>query len=153
MTTALPDLWTDWCLVTGVPAGRVDEASLSRFVQQVQPSRAVLSTLRRRLAPKDPPAPAWPRGHTEDSGSLQGLIRRGTAIIQHPDTRWVFRLRLRRMLFAAVLLAPASHGGLGLDRAGRLDCGRTGCASCASGLASRRTRAPARRAPPGRGLM
>jgi len=120
MTTPLPDLWTDWCLVMGVPAGRIDEASLSRFVQQVQPSRAVLSTLRRRLAPKDPPAPAWPRGHTEDTGSLQRLIRRGTAIIHHPGTHWVFRLRMRRMLFTAVLLAPRSHGGLGLDRAGAL---------------------------------
>lgn len=120
MTTALPDLWTDWCSVTGVPVGRIDETLLSRFTRQAQPSRAVLSELRRRLAPKDPPAPAWPRGHTEDTGSLQRLIRRATAIIQHPDTHWVFRLRLRRMLFAAVLLAPASHGGLGLDRAGAL---------------------------------
>lgn len=120
MTTALPDLWTDWCSVTRVPAGRIDEASLSRFARQVQPSRAVLSTLRRRLAPDVPAAPAWPRGHTEDSGSLQRLIRRGTAIIQHPGTDWVFRLRMRRMLFAAVLLAPRSHGGLGLDRAGAL---------------------------------
>lgn len=120
MTTALPDLWTDWCSVTGVPPGRIDEASLSRFARQVQPSRAVLSTLRRRLAPDVPAAPAWPRGHTEDTGSLQLLIRRGTAIIQQPDTHWVFRLRLRRMLFAAVLLAPRSHGGLGLDRSGAL---------------------------------
>ena len=121
MTTALPDLWTDWCSVMGVPAGRIDEATVSRFVQQVQPSRAVLMTLRRRLAPKDPPAPAWPRGHREDAGSLQRLIRRGTAIIQHPGTHWVFRLRLRRMLFAAVLLAPLSQGGLGLDRSGALE--------------------------------
>lgn len=120
MTTALPDLWTDWCLVTGVPAGRVDEVSLSSFSQQAQPSQAVLMTLRRRLAPKDPVAPAWPRGHRDDPDSLQRLIRRATAIIQHPDTHWVFRLRLRRMLFAAVLLAPASHGGHGLDRAGAL---------------------------------
>jgi len=121
MTTALPDLWTDWCSVMGVPAGRIDEATVSRFVQQVQPSRAVLMTLLRRLAPKDPPAPAWPRGHREDTGSLQRLIRRGTAIIQHPGTHWVFRLRMRRMLFAAVLLAPRSHGGLGLDRSGALE--------------------------------
>ena len=120
MTAALPDLWTDWCSVTGVPAGRIDEATVSRFVQQVQPSRAVLMTLRRQLAPKDPPAPAWPRGHREDAGSLQRLIRRGTAIILHPGTHWVFRLRLRRMLFAAVLLAPRSHGGLGLDRSDAL---------------------------------
>jgi hypothetical protein len=120
MTTALPDLWTDWCAVTGVPAGRIDEVSLSCFSQQAQPSQAVLAALRRRLAPKDPVAPAWPRGHRADPNSLQRLIRRATAIIQHPDTHWVFRLRLRRMLFAAVLLAPRSHGGLGLDRSGAL---------------------------------
>ncbi|MCQ6272063.1 hypothetical protein M8J71_16450 [Pseudarthrobacter sp. R1] len=121
MTTALPDLWTDWCSVMGVPAGRIDETAVSRFVQQVQPSQAVLTALRRRLAPKDPVAPAWPRAHREDIGSLQRLIRRGTAIVQHPGTHWVFRLRLRRMLFAAVLLAPPSQGGLGLDRSGALE--------------------------------
>jgi hypothetical protein len=120
MTTALPDLWTDWCSVTGVAAHEIDEVSLSRFSQQAQPSRAVLAALRRRLAPKDPVAPAWPREHRDDPDSLQRLIRRATVIIQQPDTHWVFRLRLRRMLFAALLLAPASHGGLGLDRAGAL---------------------------------
>lgn len=120
MTTPLPDLWTDWCSVTGVPAHKIDEVSLSRFSQQAQPSQALLTALRRRLAPKDPVAPAWPRGHRDDPDSLQRLIRRTTAIIQHPDTHWVFRLRLRRMLFAAVLLAPPSHGGLGLGRAGAL---------------------------------
>ena len=61
MTTALPGLWTDWCSVTGVPAGRIDEVSLSCFSQQAQPSQAVLAALRRRLAPKDPVAPAWAR--------------------------------------------------------------------------------------------
>jgi hypothetical protein len=120
MTTALPDLWTDWCSVMGVPAGRIDETTVSRFVQQAQPSRAVLAELRRRMAPKGPAAPAWPRDRREDTSSLQRLIRRGAAIIQHPGTHWVFRLRLRRMLFVAVLLAPTSHGGLGLDRAGAL---------------------------------
>lgn len=121
MTTALPDLWTDWCSVISVPAGRIDETTVSRFVQQVQPSQALLAALRRRPAPKDPPAPAWPRGHRDDPDSLQRLIRRGTAIVQHPGTHWVFRLRMRRMLFTAVLLAPRSHGGLGLDRSGALN--------------------------------
>ncbi|MFF1880309.1 hypothetical protein ACFVVC_02405 [Pseudarthrobacter sp. NPDC058196] len=120
MTTALPDLWIDWCSVIGVPAREINQAVLSRFARQAQPSRAVLAELRRLLAPGDPVAPAWPRGHREDTGSLQLLIRRGTTIIQHPGTHWVFRLRLRRMLFTAVLLAPRSHGGLGLDRAGAL---------------------------------
>ncbi|MFC7848336.1 hypothetical protein ACFUTU_07640 [Arthrobacter sp. NPDC057388] len=120
MMTVLPDLWIDWCSVTGVPAREINETALLRFSQQVRPSRAVLSTLRRQLALDVPAAPAWPRGHTEDTGSLQRLIRRGTAIIQHPGTHWVLRLRMRRMLFAAVLLAPRSHGGLGLDRAGAL---------------------------------
>ncbi|MBT8163147.1 MULTISPECIES: hypothetical protein [Arthrobacter] len=121
MTTALPDLWTDWCSITGVPAGGIDEASISRFARQAQPSRAVLAELRQRMAPKGPAAPAWPRDHREDTSSLQRLIRLGAAIIQHPGTHWVFRLRLRRMLFAAVLLASPSQGGLGLDRSGALE--------------------------------
>jgi len=103
-----------------VPAHKIDEAVLLRFARQAQPSRAVLSELRRRLAPDAPAAPAWPRGHREDTSSLQRLVRRGTAIIQRPGTHWVFRLRLRRMLFAAALLAPRSQGGLGLDRSGAL---------------------------------
>lgn len=116
----LPELWTDWCSVAGVPERRLDEPTLTLFSRQADPPKAVLSSLRRLLVPERQSAPAWPRGHREDTGSLQRLIRRGTASIQHPSTHWVFRLRLRRMLFAAVLLAPRSHGGLGLDRAGAL---------------------------------
>ena len=71
-TTTLPDIWTDWCSVTGASAGGIDEATLLLFSRQVQPSRAVLSQLRRRLAPEEPAAPAWPRRHREDTGSLQG---------------------------------------------------------------------------------
>ncbi|MEO5316859.1 hypothetical protein DC347_19605 [Pseudarthrobacter sp. AG30] len=120
MTTALPELWTDWCTVAGVPDFRLDEPTLTLFSRQADPPKAVLASLRRLLAPEPQTAPAWPRRRRDDPNSLQRLIQRATAIIQHPDTHWVFRLRLRRMLFAAVLLAPPSHGGLGLDRSGAL---------------------------------
>jgi hypothetical protein len=114
--TTLPDLWTDWCEVSGVPAGAVNEAALLRFEQQAGPSRAVVAALRRRMTPEPVSAPAWPREHRRDTASLPRLIRRASAMVQDPGVYWVFRLRLRRMLFAAVLLAPATHGGLGMDR-------------------------------------
>lgn len=118
--TALPELWVDWCSVAGVPVERVDESTLSLFSLQAGPSRAVLASLRRRLAPKATIAPAWPRAYRDDSESLHRLVGRATVLIQDSATHWVLRLRLRRMLFAAVLIAPPSHGGLGLDRAGAL---------------------------------
>ncbi|MEU6263744.1 hypothetical protein [Saccharopolyspora shandongensis] len=117
MTTALPELWTDWCSVAGVPEKRVDEATLSLFSRQASPSRAVLARLRRLIAPEHAVAPAWPRTHRDDPESLRRLVRCTTVMVQDPSTHWVLRLRLRRMLFAAVLIAPPSHGGLGLDRA------------------------------------
>jgi len=61
-------------------------------------------------------SPAWPAEHREDEGSLPRLLARGTVLGEHPDADWLERLRLRRLLFTGVLLAPASHGGLGLSR-------------------------------------
>ncbi len=72
------------------------------------------------ISPKPVVAPAWPRAHWDDPESLRRLVKRATVHVQDPATHWVFRLRLRRMLFAAVLIAPPRHGGLGLDRAGAL---------------------------------
>lgn len=120
MTTTLPDLWTDWCSVAGMPQQAVDEPALSLFAKQAGPSQAVIARLRRLITSDADVAPAWPRAHRDDPASLQRLIRRADFMIQDPATHWVLRLRLRRMLFAAVLLAPATHGGLGLDRAGAL---------------------------------
>lgn len=120
MTTALPDLWTDWCSVAGKPAEQVDAAALALFSRQVGASRAVLASLRRMICPEPAVAPAWPRAHRDDPESLHRLVKRATILVQEPATHWVFRLRLRRMIFAAVMIAPPGHGGLGLDRPGTL---------------------------------
>lgn len=115
MTTTLPELWTDWCSVTGVPEQRIDEPTLTLFSRQVDPSQVVLAKLRRLLISDT--APAWPRAYRDDPESLHLLIRRAGVMIQDRATHWVLRLRLRRMLFAAVLIAPSSREGLGPDRA------------------------------------
>lgn len=116
-TAALPELWTDWCCASGVPEDGVDEDSLALFSRQARPSKAVLSRLRRAIAPARPAAPAWPREHRGDPSSLRRLVSRTDVMVQDWATHWSLRLRLRRMLFAAVLVAPPSHGGLGLSRA------------------------------------
>lgn len=120
MTTVLPELWTDWCAATGVPMSHVDEPTLARFSQQARPPRVVLSRLRRIRDADRLSAPAWPRVHRDDPDTLHRLVRRADILIQHPATDWILRLRLRRMLFAAVLIAPPALGGLGLDQAGAL---------------------------------
>lgn len=114
-TTALPELWTDWCSAVGAPGEKIDEEALRRFSLQAGPSKAVLDRLRRMIVPSEPPT-AWPREHRADPASLQILIARTEVIISDRATHWALRLRLRRMLFAALLVAPATHGGLGLTR-------------------------------------
>lgn len=111
--TSVPALWLDWCAVTGTDTDGHDESALQRFARQTGASRAVLNQLR---PPAHPDGPAWPDEHRDDAGSLVRLIERGTRLIDHPDTDWITRLRLRRLLFAAAVLAPTSHGGAGLDR-------------------------------------
>lgn len=120
MTTSLPDLWIDWCFVVGLPTDQIDDSTLSRFARQTNPPQHVLNRLRHVVAPEEAVAPAWPPAH-HDSGALRRLVKRVSMMIQDPTTQWVLRLRLRRMLFAAVLIAPTSHGGLGFDRAGALE--------------------------------
>ena len=61
-------------------------------------------------------APTWPAAHRDDPCGLRRLIRRGTVIVEKPDAHWIVRLGLRRLLFAAVLVAPSAQGGLGLNR-------------------------------------
>jgi hypothetical protein len=70
------------------------------------------------LQPKteEPPARAWPSAHRGDGTALERLLHHGAALIADPGTHWVARLKLRRLLFAAVLIAPATHGGLSLTR-------------------------------------
>lgn len=116
-TAALPELWTDWCCASGVPEDGIDEESLALFSRQARPSKTVLARLRRTIAPAGAGAPAWPREHRGDPSSLRRLLARADVMIQDRSTHWSLRLKLRRMLFAAVLVAPASHGGLGLSRA------------------------------------
>ncbi|PUB32471.1 hypothetical protein C8K30_101997 [Promicromonospora sp. AC04] len=115
MTSTLPDLWLDWCAVTGTPVGRRDQATLDQFSRQASPSHALLGTLRPRET-EEHVASAWPAELRADSTSLERLVRHGSARIENPATHWVTRLRLRRLLFAATLLAPVGHGGLGLTR-------------------------------------
>lgn len=107
------DLWNDWCAVTGTPPEDRAPATLHRFARQAGPSRRVLAALRPAQVLD---GPAWPAEHREDEGSLPRLLARGTLLGDYPDADWLERLRLRRLLFAGVLLAPASHGGLGLSR-------------------------------------
>lgn len=44
-TAAVPELWTDWCSVVGVPVESVDEPTLTRFSQQARSSEALFSRL------------------------------------------------------------------------------------------------------------
>ncbi|MFK0244612.1 hypothetical protein ACIQUM_07930 [Amycolatopsis azurea] len=113
MTNApLPDLWLDWCAVTGNPAHVRDEATLEVFARQTAPSRKLLRALRSLT----PAAPTWPPALRDDAFALERLVHGGTSRINDPDTGWIARLRLRRLLFSAVLLAPPDQGGLGLSR-------------------------------------
>lgn len=118
MTTALPDLWTDWCSVTGHSAAEVDDSALTSFARQARPPQTVLGALRRRrnvtADPKD--APAWPPALRSDPVALHRLLSATGSMAVDPGLQWISRLRLLRLRFAAVLLAPRVQGGLGLDR-------------------------------------
>jgi hypothetical protein len=118
MTTVLPDLWTDWCSVTGHSAAEVDDSALTSFVRQARPPQTVLGVLRRlrgiTAAPKD--APAWPPALRSDPESLHRLLLTTGSMTVDPGLHWISRLRLLRLRFAAVLLSPRVQGGLGLDR-------------------------------------
>ncbi|GAA3283095.1 hypothetical protein [Nesterenkonia halobia] len=123
-STTADDLWRDWCAVTGTAEDQLDEATLQRFAATSGASQKVLATLRGRRSagprPADEPpsaeAPAWPVEQRDEPRSLQRLITHGSTIIATGSTGWIARLRMRRLLFAAVLLAPPDHGGLGLSR-------------------------------------
>lgn len=110
----LPVLWLVWCAVTGTPIDRRDEATLGLFVWQAGPSQKVLHALRPSSTAAT--APAWPAAVGGDGTALGRLVHGGTSSINDPDVHWITRLRLRRRLFSAVLLAPTVHGGLSLSR-------------------------------------
>lgn len=111
---APPALWVDWCAVTGTSPTLRDEETLSKFATQAHPSHAVLKALQPAVTTR---TPAWPSALREDSGALHQLLRVGTALTLNASTPWSNRLRIRRLLFAAVLLAPEAQGGFNLTRA------------------------------------
>jgi len=111
----LPSLWLDWCDATGTsPYCYADQTTLARFTRDAKPSRAVLTGLGRLVDDRTPGpshAPAWPAGLR-----LHGTLRQICHMVARPETYWSDRIRLRRLAFIAVLIAPAQQGGLGLSR-------------------------------------
>ncbi|MDP9904786.1 hypothetical protein [Arthrobacter bambusae] len=116
ISSPLPELWIDWCEVTSASPEVRDEDVLTLFARQAGASQKMLASLRLAEPEDQQLATAWPAGHRRDAGALRLLLRQGTARVNDPATFWIDRLRLRRLLFAGVLLAPASQGGLGLTR-------------------------------------
>lgn len=114
---AAPALWSDWCAVTGTDPASGDTEVLSRFARQAGVPQRVLNLLRARHQ-QPAVAPAWPDA-LDDSEALHPVLDRGAALAGRRDTGWIERRRLRRLLFAAVLLAPP--GGLGPTRQAALD--------------------------------
>lgn len=115
-------LWRDWCAVTGVALSARDATTLDRFRRQAGASRRSLQCLGGVVRPGIPRATAaWPRGHTDaEPLSLAFLLQQISTRLADPTTLWIDRLRLMRLAFAGVLLAPRSEGGLGLTRDGAL---------------------------------
>lgn len=111
-------LWRDWCAVTGAALTARDATTLDRFRRQAGASRRSLQCLGGVVRPDLPlAAPAWPRGHTDaEPLSLAVLLQQISTRLVDPTTLWIDRLRLMRLAFAGVLLAPRSEGGLGLTR-------------------------------------
>lgn len=114
------ELWEDWCAVTGHNVSIVDDQTIHRFASQTHPSARALRRLSQRSCSsptaRDDRAPAWPHTLRAQETSLHELLSRGDALIQQPEGSWVTRLQLRRAMFIAVMVAPRSLGGLGLDR-------------------------------------
>lgn len=110
----LPDLWFDWCAVTGTATDRRDQSTLALFRRQARPPQALFEAMLPKV--KKTNAPAWPALLRGDATALERLTDRGSTRMADPGMDYMTRLRLRRMLFAAVMIAPADLGGLGLDR-------------------------------------
>lgn len=117
----MPELWEDWCHATGRdPTDRCD-AAVTLFSRQAQPSRAIVRALRSAGNSTTHDGPAWPAQLGSDPDCLNRLIAQGHIVHDHPASHWSLRLRIRRLLFAAVLLSPSGQGGLGLNRPRALD--------------------------------
>lgn len=111
---ALPALWLDWCYATDTPVDHRDEDTLAQFVRQASPSRAMLGVL--RPATQAPHTPAWPTTTTDNPTDLGVLLEHVSRRARDPLTDWITRLRLRRLAFAAVLIAPTGSGGAAMTR-------------------------------------
>lgn len=113
----MPSLFSDWCAVTGADPRCLDELTLERFAHMAQPSRAVLEQL--RSSSHDQPSPraaAWSTPLRGNGHALARVLRTGTASIQDAGDDWQHRVRLRRLLALAVLIAPHEAGGAALTR-------------------------------------
>lgn len=107
-------LWSDWCVVTRTPENQRDEATLAQFARDASPPRRMLDRLRLGTTSVSQSAPAWP--FTNDLIKLESVLNHLSRRDAHPDTHWVTRLRLRRLAFVAVLVAPVEQGGLARTR-------------------------------------
>lgn len=112
----LPDLWVDWCAVTGHPVDEPSPEALERFARQAHPSRKVLRTLQKAArGPQEPvEAPAWPQDASVGlEAALAALCWVGRDGMR---THWSHTFRARRDAYLLTLLAPSAQGGLGLSR-------------------------------------
>ena len=114
----LPQLWIDWCAATGTSIETDDAATIERFARMAQPSRDVLVALCARTSGQavERTAPAWPVILHDDQQALARTLRNGTASVQLAGPDWQHRVRLRRLLAIAVLIAPVQLGGAALSR-------------------------------------
>lgn len=113
----MPSLWSDWCAVVGVNPENLDKHTIRRFQRMAQPSQAVLAQLRIQHTKPKRIAPTWPQTLRDNEQALTRVLRSGTASVQLAGSDWQHRVRLRRMLAVAVLIAPVDAGGAALSRA------------------------------------
>lgn len=104
-------LWIDWCSMTGTPMDQRDDPTLERFAHQARPSQKVLSALREPREQQGRGS-ARPSCLHEDPDTLTHLLWQVSTWARHRGTSRITRSRLRRLAFAAVLLAPVDQGGL-----------------------------------------
>lgn len=108
-------LWLDWCEVTSTDPEQRDADVIARFTTQARPSRATIAALTGPASTTDAArATAWP--HQRAQAGLEDLLQRTDQTFRRADRAWSLRLKLLRLQFAAVLIAPRDQGGLALGR-------------------------------------
>lgn len=111
----VPDLWVDWCAVTGVDSSVRDEMTLARFASQTSASARVMRSLR----PAESSATAavcWPREFRDRPESLASVLGTCARLALREDTSREQAARALRAGYVAVLVAPEVLSGLGLRR-------------------------------------